>query len=173
MSLKTLVSILNDDEIIKELLSRFRCAYDESQVENFLHNDAIKYDRNGWCRTYIFTNNDFSVVFGFFSVGIQNLKFAKSISNETKYELTSKKVHNSASPCFVLAQIGKCDGCNLPKGILLETAVNTVKNIHDGIGGCFICLDCKPELCNYYSRVGFNKLHENDYDVQMVLKLTN
>ena len=106
-----------DIQRLKELLSSFSCDKDKD-IELFLHNRAIMFERLNKSRTYLLCDNDILreeerfVVLGYFSIALKVLDLPENISNRSRKNLDgiSAKLHGDvikSIPCYLIGQLAK------------------------------------------------------------------
>lgn len=88
------MNLKEDDILLKQFLSSFSCIEDED-IESFLNNRAIEFERLSKSRTYLIcdeeqlANNglDCITIYGYISVALKILTIPKEISNRMRKEL--------------------------------------------------------------------------------------
>jgi len=187
-SLAELLPMCNTQEDIQhltELLSSFSCDRDKD-IENFLHNRAIDFERLNKSRTYllcdddIFQNEGRIVILGYFSVALKVLDFPENISNRTRKMLDglSAKLHGEvirSVPCYLIGQLGKNSSIahgNTVKGSeFIDHALFTIQSAQNFVGGRLVLVEChnEPKLIKFYTDNHFELFGEFPFgDVPMV-----
>lgn len=183
----TLISL---NEIINEIgegstqiiLKKFSCQKDKD-VENFLRNKAILFNKMDIAKTYLyFNNNDLEnneiVIMGYFSISGSKTLGLGNLSNNLRKKIV-KNVTTDFIPCYLIGQIGRDDNYST-KNLNLEEIFNDIyihlSKVIEAIGGRIILLECKRELVNIYQKYGYVEIQERTSDdskifVQMI-KLT-
>ena len=113
---------------------------------------------------------EISRVLGYYSIAICVMTLSSGLSNSKKRKLIGSNFQRDGdidhAPCYLIGQMGKDDwnGEGLEKEEVLSTAITTISEAHDLVGGRFIKLDCSdvPELIEHYERHGFEILQKNE-----------
>jgi hypothetical protein len=165
-------------------------------VEDFLHNKAIEFAKQGVANTHlVYTSyKDKPVLIGYYSLA------NKQIAITNKIKLSSKnrqRLNRFAGPPLgegmpkvisapLIAQLGKnfTNGYNalITGDELLEMACDKVKKVLNELSGKVVYVECEdtPKLVEFYARNGFvsfdkrikdrdeRQLYQSDYLVQML-----
>ena len=176
----------NEGDIKKNFLENFK-SIETNDIEIFLHEKAIKYEKDSISSTHLVFNENGTLV-GYFSIANKGLVITehnyKILSNTQKRKLTysGRKLENSVYivNSYLLGQIGK--NYNIPKeemieGIdLLTLAFNLILEAEKIINAKYVWLECenKNKLIDFYNNFGFQKIKdfrsENNLTV-MIMKL--
>lgn len=99
----------------------FHCARN-FDVQNFLHNKAIRFEQADTARTYLMFDSSFRIL-AYFSLTFKTVEFL-NISNSLNRKLTGGLSETDAVKVFLIGQIGKNDIENNPikLGEILDTA---------------------------------------------------
>lgn len=101
-----------------ELLSSFSCKKDKD-IEYFLHNRAIEFEKLSKARTYLVMDQEqlknkekHLIIYGYVSIALKILSVAQDMSNRMRKELDgfSAKIRGeqiSDFPCYLLGQLSK------------------------------------------------------------------
>ncbi len=173
---------MSDEEKAQALISFFICEKD-NDVESFLKEKAILFEKIGKSRTYFIFNEDeeeFKVL-AYFTLAMQVLKVPEELLSGRKTKALdgfSSKIKGSKItefPAILIGQIGKNDlHRELISGLeVMEYCLSTVLNGQAVLGGRIIMLECKdtPYIIDLYERFGFQKLereYEDDELLQMI-----
>jgi len=190
ISLNDMLKSIPSEEDVKKLLFSF-VTYKEQDstgaddVEYFLHNKAIQFEKMDLARTYLVmsTYKSSPVLVGYFSISnkplsIPNKQFRK-LSNSFQKRLMGTG-HKTEQNTFIikgylLGQLGKnfseesraancCSGTDL-----LQLAYRKVAEAHRIVGGRILYLECEnvPNIIEFYRTNGFNMIEgyqsENGY----------
>lgn len=165
-------------DTLVEALRCFKC-YKDPDVQGFLNNDAIEFEKRGLATTYLllsreaFGNNQIKIE-GYFSLTHKAVIFAKEVSRTARQKLTGKK--DATSRSFVLiGQLGKyiCknkDGSiscsSLSAKEILDDALTIIQNASDYIICRNVIVECKPidKVKNIYQTYGFTDLQFDEQD---------
>lgn len=163
VSLKTLIEKKGKDNA-KQVLLDFACPLNK-EVETFIHEKAVDFERIGLGRTYLIYANDAVgnlVLVALFTLGQGLVEFDFYLSRkERKYILGTtyplgKKVHS-----LLIGQLAKNykDNHNLliSGNELMDQIFLKIQEIHQKFPSVVTHIDCKdiPELRKYYEQNGF------------------
>lgn len=166
---------------LEDIILRFSCPF-KNDVENFLHEKAIEFERQGIAATHlIFTSyQEELVLVGYFTLAskyihieIKNNRY--KLGNHLKqrikrfgtYEPDLKK---QIIPMPLIGQLGKNYASNYDKLItgdeLLQLACDTVRESQALVGGKTVYLECEdtPKLVQFYESNGFKLFGKRDIE---------
>lgn len=107
-----------EDKVLTELLSSFSCAKD-ADIESFLHNKAVNFEKLSKSRTYLIMDEDdltegkeHPAIYGYVALALKILSVPDNASNRLRKELDglSAKIHGqqiSDFPCYLIGQLSK------------------------------------------------------------------
>ena len=192
ISLKTLINELEEDKELKPLLSSFSCSQDED-IESFLHNRAIEFERLSKSRTYLVLDQDEMItkdikdltVFGYISLALKILTVPDSVSNRVRKELDgfSAKIHGvqiSDFPCYLIGQLSRNSDVphdSLSGEMLINFAHDVISASVDAVGGRYMMIECRDsdKLVRFYKNNGYDEISHIPDDghpmVQMIRKI--
>lgn len=150
------------------------------EVEDFLKNKAIYYDKNDMSKTHLLFSDykEEKVLVGYYAITINSLHFSKKqlskFSSKLRGSLNNKAskkdkdTGNLEISCYLIGQIGKNFNESALKtksltGIkILELAYQTILEAKDLTGGSYVYLEYEDtdKLRNIYKRFGFQELPE-------------
>lgn len=152
----------------------------DSDIQSFLKEKAIKFEKLGKSRTFLIFDEDedeFKVL-AYFTLALQVLKVPDNLSNRRIKEFDGfsakfKGEKITEFPTMLIGQFGKND---LHKGKisgfdLMQYCLNTLLDGQMRLAGRIITLECKdvPYLVEFYSQFGFLKI-ERDYEENELLQ---
>lgn len=159
--------------MVKEVLSTFSCL-NNNDVDRFLKEKAILFDRQGWSKTHlVFTSYQSEMVLvGYFTLATKSFVIKKNNSKRrfdkigstlmkriAKHGRYDKDTNQYTISAPLIGQLGKNDRYTdlITGDILLKYACDTVKEAQAIIGGRFVYLECedKARLLDFYSSNGF------------------
>ena len=153
---------------IKKLLKTFVCTKN-TDVQDFLHNKAITFERNLRSCTYLYTSNADKSVAGYFSLGITYTLTNKLDKAVVKF-LDGYTDETIAIPCYLIGQLGKSDTCKEKIGkFLLDDALSIIDKSQDSLKGRFVLIDSVNDerVINFYKENSFIAL-ENDKSLKSI-----
>ena len=153
---------------IKKLLKTFICTKN-TDVQDFLHNKAITFERNLRSCTYLYTSNADKSVAGYFSIGITYTLTNKLDKAVVKF-LDGYTDETIAIPCYLIGQLGKSDTCKEKIGkFLLDDALSIIDKSQDSLKGRFVLIDSvnDDKVINFYKENSFIAL-ENDKSLKSI-----
>lgn len=183
---------LEEDKELQPLLSSFCCEQDKD-IEHFLHNRAVEFERLSKSRTYIVCDLEELqtkriselTVYGYLTLALKILTIPTSASNRTRKELDgfSWKLHGKQIqdfPCYLIGQLARNSQVPhyaLTGKQLLDFANDIIAAAVDAVGGRYLMIECRdiPGLLNFYKSNAFDEI-SRVFDaeqpmVQMIRKL--
>ncbi len=189
LSLEEMMNEL-EDEALKSILSSFSCIYDED-IQNFLHNRAIEFERLSKSRTYLVVSDeefrnpkvmfDEITIYGYISLAVKVFTVSETTSNRQRQQLDgfSAKEHGkqiSNFPCYLIGQLAR--NSNVPKesisGVeLLNFAYKTIGEAVKLVGGRNILVECRnnKKLIQFYLNNGFYQISQVPDDNQTMIQM--
>lgn len=153
---------------IKKLLKTFVCTKN-IDVQDFLHNKAITFERNLRSCTYLYVSNANKSVAGYFSLGITYTLTNKLDKAIVKF-LDGYTDETIAIPCYLIGQLGKSDTCKEKIGsFLLDDALSIIDKSQDSLKGRFVLIDSvnDEKVIEFYKQNSFIAL-ENDKSLKSI-----
>ena len=141
---------------VRKLLKTFSCAKN-ADVQDFLHNKAITFERNLRSCTYLYMNDESKSVSGYFSIGITYLLTNQLDKAVVKF-LDGYTDETIAIPCYLVGQLGKNDECKGKIGdFLLDDALKIIDKSQDNLSGRFVLIDAvnDSKVLNFYEQNSF------------------
>lgn len=182
VALSTLLRNFDEHQVqilLDEFKSRdFSGKNEAHEVEDFLKNKAIYYDKNDFSKTHL-VYSDYQgekVLVGYYAVGINSLnfstrqlnKYSSKIRGQLKNKATKKDktTGNIELTCYLIGQIGKNFSedalkTNAITGFkLLDLAYQTILEAQELTGGSFAYLEYEDtdKLREIYKKFGFKEL---------------
>ena len=153
---------------VKKSLKTFSCAKN-ADVQDFLHNKAITFERNLRACTYLYVSNADKSVAAYITLGIKSL-LTDDLSNETIKFLDGYTSEILSIPCYLVAQLGKSDTCKEKIGkFLLDDALAIIDKSHNSLKGRFVLIDSvnDDKVINFYKESSFIAI-ENDKSLKSI-----
>lgn len=173
---------MSNEEKAQELISIFNCEKDKD-IESFIKERAILFEKLGKSRTYIIFDEDEEEfrVLAYFTLAMQVLKIPEDLLSNRKTKLLdgfSSKIRGekiTEFPTILIGQVGKNDLFkeSISGNDIMQYCLSTVFKGQAILAGRIIMLECKdiPYIINLYEKFGFQKLekdyNEDDY-IQMI-----
>lgn len=154
-----------EEQELHELLSSFSCPLN-TDVEDFLRNNAIDFTKKDQSITYLVFNDENDLV-GYFSLASKPISVmvdsvSKSMAKKlSRVSVLNKENNTYTASAYLIAQLGK--NFALPEderidgATLLEFALETVQTVKYFLGGVIVFLECEDvkALMDFYMRNGF------------------
>jgi F0F1-type ATP synthase gamma subunit len=170
-----LQKIIDDmPEPVIEAISRFSCR--DLDVETFLKNKALEFERRNKSRTYLIFGGD-NTLWGYFTISLKALPFASSVSRSMVKNIDGFSKDIQAVGIILIGQFGKdmITAKDVSGAELLDMCVKTIYEAQKFVGGRFVLLECQniDKIVEFYRNNGFEFLQydERDKYLQMVRKL--
>ena len=179
-----------EDDKLKNLLSSFSCAYDED-IQNFLHNRAIEFEKLSKSRTYLIVSEeqfenpeiafDEFTIYGYISLAVKVFTVPEETSNRQRQQLDgfSAKEHGkqiSNFPCYLIGQLAR--NSNVPKksisgAELLNFAYKMIGEAVKLVAGRNILVEChnNEKLIKFYLDNGFYKISQVPDESQTMIQM--
>ncbi|MCM1062828.1 MAG: hypothetical protein NC452_21515 [Eubacterium sp.] len=160
-----------DNQNLMKLLSSFSCDKDKD-VESFLHNRAIDFERLNKSRTYLLCDDEILdkegriIILGYFSLSLKVLDLSENLSNRKRKMLDgiSAKLHGEvirSVPCYLIGQLAK--NSNIPNTIsvsgaeMINCAMSIIRSAETVVGGRYVLIEChnNPKLLKFYTENSF------------------
>lgn len=192
ISLKSLIQELEGSKELNDFLTSFSCEKD-SDIEYFLNNRAIEFEKLSKSRTYFICDEDDLMnkplsevaVYGYIALSLKILTVPEETSNRVRKEIDglSAKIHGERIndfSCYLIGQLAKNSNISnngISGAELIDIACNVIATSVDAVGGRCIMIECKDEekLIKFYSNNGFNVISkipdDNQVMVQMIRKI--
>lgn len=149
---------------IKKLLKNFCCAIN-LDLQDFLHNKAITFERNLRSRTYLYIDNEKkNTIIGYFTIAINYLETDK-LKGEIIKILDGHASDTKSIPCYLIGQLAVSDECQ-SKGIgnfLLTDALKIIDESQTKLGGRFVLIDSvnNDKVINFYRENSFVEIEKD------------
>jgi hypothetical protein len=159
---------------LERKLKEFCCARDKD-VESFIHDKAIRYERSGLSRTYYCTTRrtvcgvDRTDVVAYFSIAITSIDFS-DVSRSCRARVLggtpgrTSRDHFGGLLIAQLARDDKFDNEVISGAELIEICEGVIESGRNILGGRVIYLDCREELISLYERNGYKLMLDVPFD---------
>jgi hypothetical protein len=167
--LSEIVQNTDSNRKVKRLLETFTCDRN-IDLQSFLHNKALTFEKNLRSRSYLYIDNLTQAVVAYFTITISTLH-TDGISSEVIALLDGYKNDILTIPCFLIGQLGKADKYKQNKvgEYILDDAIEIIDQSQNALGGRFILLDAvnKREIIKFYKDNAFFPI-ENSPDLESI-----
>lgn len=169
--------IFNDDfdhQLLENAFKKFSCQR-EIDLENFLLQKAIPYEKTNYGKTYLLIdteklkNKEFVVV-AYFTIAQKSVDISV-LSNKRKRKVLGDypgRDRLKSVPAFLIGQLGRCDDytSNQISGEqILDECYHVISEAAKIIGGNLVILECKEEMYGKcYEKKGYKKLYDESGD---------
>jgi hypothetical protein len=165
--LGSLIEISTNTELLVQRIEEFRCVRDQ-QLESFLHDQAIRYERKGFGRTYLVFDvssgkDHVPPIAAFFTLAITATDYS-GISRSRKEKVLGSKPGRDTYRAFggiLIGQLARDDRYDSSFINGTELLMECEKYIEMGrryIGGRIVYLDCKDALIETYQKSQYELL---------------
>ena len=186
-----LIDEMKEGNELIELLSSFSCEKDED-IEYFLHNRAIEFEKLSKARTYLVLDQEQLknkeknlIIYGYISIALKILSVPQEMSNRMRKELDgfSAKIYGeqiSDFPCYLIGQLSKNSNVKseeISGKQLIDFAGDIIATSVEAVGGRYMMIECRNEekLIQFYKNNYFSEVaripDENQPMVQMIRKI--
>lgn len=178
----------NSDKKIETLLSNFHCKKNKD-VERFLINNAIRFEKADKCRTYLIVPSDKPIksdgtlkILGYVSIAKKTMQFPQQFSNSKRKRFDGIDKKAEEVNTFLIGQLGKNDDFKntneeIKGNLLLKYALNLIFKCYEIIGGRTVLVECSDceKVTNFYKENGFEFVNRDKKTglLQFILNLDN
>ena len=172
MQVMSLSDLIEDagEETTKGILSCF-CISRNPDVERFIRNLAIPYEKSHNARTFLFLNDNRKPL-GFVALSLTSLRIPDGISSNLERKLKGYGRFSSDNiPCYLIGQLARFDAAEkdeLSGNDIFSIVSDYVKESQNLFGGRVVSIDCADDLVQYYEKRGFVALNKIEDLNQMV-----
>ena len=161
--LKTLLEE-HGEEKVKTLLNSFSCSKNWD-VEQFLKNTAILFEKLNKSRTYLIFKKGTTDILAYFTITISILKIVdEDISKKTLKKLDGISKEKKEFSVYLIGQLGKNDKFfnEISVKFILETAISYIYDANEIVGGRVILIETlnNEKLIKFYKENGFKILQK-------------
>lgn len=155
---------------IEEALKKFSCQR-ETDLEDFLVNKSIPYEKTGFGKTYLciddeaLKNEEFSIM-AYFTIAQKSIDISvlsKKKKRKVLGEYPGRDGLNSV-PAYLIGQLGRCDkydSNDLSGQQLLNECYHAISLAAMIVGGNLLVLECREHMYDkFYCNQGYKKLYD-------------
>ena len=163
-----------EDELdFLQAVEKFNCQ--DKEVEKFLKEKALEFDKRNKSRTYLLFDLDSSddiIILAYFTLTMKSLKLSPDLSNSKIKKIDGFRFDVKETEAVLIGQLGKNQDykTQIDGKDILKTAVEIVYATHNLIGGRIVFLECanKSKVVKFYEENGFVFLQESGEYFQMI-----
>jgi hypothetical protein len=163
--------LLSEPEKLPELEKKFKefhCIRD-NDIERFIQNNAVAFERSGLARTYFYTNDESDSfdekmgIVAYFTVTVTAADFS-GVGRNKREKILGRMPARDKQDFFgglLIAQFARNDGYDgtYINGLeMMRDCLEVVESGRDYTGGRTLYVDCKKPLITYYENHGFRLL---------------
>ena len=171
-SLKEIIGTEDEVEFLKAI-NKFNCQ--DKEVEKFLKEKALEFDKRNKSRTYLLfenNNSDDITILAYFTLTMKSLKLNPAVSKSKIKKMDGFRSDIKETEAVLIGQLGKNqDYKNQIDGkTILKTAIEIVYAVHNLIGGRIVFLECAnhEKVVKFYEENDFAFLQESGEYLQMI-----
>jgi hypothetical protein len=164
-SFKEIIGTEHEIEFLKAI-ENFSCQ--DKDVEKFLKEKAIEFDRRNKSRTYLLFDTDDSdniVLLGYFTVTMKSLKLSPILSKSKVKKIDGFRSDIKETEAVLIGQLGKNQNykTQIEGKAILKTAIEIVYSTCELVGGRIVFLECanNEKVVDFYEKNDFVFLQEN------------
>ncbi|TCK03316.1 hypothetical protein [Phorcysia thermohydrogeniphila] len=192
VSLSELMNTIPSKNQLKKLLKTFTCPSNED-VERFLYQNAVKFEKTGLARTYIWLGKleEKPKVLAYFTIALKAIHLDEKILRAIESLVSKEKLEevlndllkgfplgeqNKQIAVYLIGQVGKIPQVEKLKGYLVKVALAKIEEASKIVGGKIVILDiAEPEkskkLLSLYRELGFKELYKYQHKGKEFLRL--
>jgi len=154
-------------------IERFKCQ--DNDVEKFLKEKALEFDKRNKSRTYLLFDTDDSddiIILGYFTVTMKSLKLSPALSKSKIKKIDGFRSDIKETESVLIGQLGKNQDykTRIEGKTILKTALEIVYASCELIGGRIVFLECanNEKVVKFYEDNNFVFLQESGEYLQMI-----
>ena len=164
-----------DEQYFAEAIKNFSCK--DADVEKFLKEKAIDFDKRNRSRTYLLIdddNKDEIIILGYFTITMKNLPFRETVSKSMIKKIDGYSNNVNSAEAILIGQLGKNEKYknDIDGATIIKHVMEVVYIIHTFAGCRIVFLECfdNNKIVDFYTKHDFIYLQhsENDKYLQMV-----
>ncbi|MCL2815301.1 MAG: hypothetical protein FWD23_11940 [Oscillospiraceae bacterium] len=156
-----------------EAIKNFVCQ--DKDVEKFLHEKAVDFDRRNKSRTYLLIDSnskDEVKILGYYTITLKNLPFTENVSKSMIKRIDGYSNNVNSAESILLGQFGKDYHFKnkISGSEIMAYAMDTVYSIHDLAGCRIVFLECgdNDKIIKFYQGNEFVFLQKSGQYVQLI-----
>lgn len=159
-----------DEHLIENTFRKFSCQR-EIDLENFLIQKSIPYEKTNFGKTYLFVDmdkleNGDLVVVAYFTIAQKAVDISRLSKNKKRKMLGEYPGRDSLNsiPTYLIGQLGRCDNYSsddLSGQQILNECYHAISIAASVVGGNLVILECRESMFDkVYEGKGFKKLYD-------------
>jgi len=171
-SLKEIIGTEDELDFLKAI-EKFNCQ--DKEVEKFLKEKALEFDKRNKSRTYLLINTDSTdniIILGYFTVTMKSLKLSPALSKSKIKKIDGFRSDIKETEAVLIGQLGKNQDykTQIDGKTILKTAIEIVYATCELIGGRIVFLECadNEKVVRFYEENDFVFLQESGEYLQMI-----
>ena len=176
VSLADIINQYEDLNVLEEAFQNFKC-HREVDLEIFLRDKCLNYERAGNCRTFLLLdkkqlddNSNLSIV-AFFSTATTPLDIS-SLGKKVRKRLHGPiPLNKDVISVFLIGQLGRNDLYSkdeMPGEVIIGECFAAIERAKQIVGGRILLVECREHLLKFYEKHGFvgvSKSKDNLYQL--------
>ena len=166
VSLNEIIGTENEPKVLAAI-AEFSCQ--DAEVESFLKEKAIEFDKRSKSRTYLLADGDDDekiVIWGYYTLTLKSLKFNTGLSNSKVKKIDGFRSDVAETESILIGQLGK-DYLHREKisGFeIIEYALDDIYAAHRIVGSRIVFLECasNEKVIRFYRDNGFAHLQNSE-----------
>ena len=163
----------------KKLRASFFCERNPD-VENFIHTECSKYEKDDNTRNYFLYDLDRMEIAAFFTLSLHSIILGDLLSSLDEDTMTVLRGYGKRDArsvgCYLIGQLARNDSYSR-EDISGEDILSFIKEklsiSRDIVGGRFVAIDCAKELIPFYERNGFVTVNQHADLFTMIMPITS
>lgn len=159
-------------DLIVEAFKKFSCS-DDTDLENFLLDRAIKYEESNKGKTFLFLDkyrleiNQELIIMAYYTLAITAINLSNFPDKKKKRIVGDfpNRTKRDSFPAFLIGQLGRCDKyshTDLSGETMLNEAYCSLAKASTILGGKLVILECREHMYDkVYCKHGFLKLSDD------------
>ena len=171
-SFKEIVGTEDELDFLRAI-EKFNCQ--DKEVEKFLKEKSLEFDKRNKSRTYLFfieNSSDDIIILAYFTLTMKSLKLNPAVSNSKRKKIDGFRSDIKETEAILIGQLGKDQyyKTQIDGKIILETALGIVNETYNLVGGRIVFLECmnNTKVVKFYEENGFVFLQESGEYLQMI-----
>ena len=163
------------EEKIREAVKNFNCQ--DKEVENYLKQQALEFDRRNKSRTYLLIDGDNDeelIIWGYYTLTLKTLNLNENLSKSKIKKIDGFRSDVKTTEAVLIGQLGKnYDYKDKITGLeIIYSVFDAIYEVQKIVGSRIVFLECQnhEKIINFYANNGFVFLQNSSDDmyIQMI-----